>query len=58
MKKIDISLTPNEKEGLSRDLQEYAMIKKLFLQIAPHCRRDSRFFYGADEPKKKVKTYD
>ena len=58
MKKINIALTQEEKEGLSEDLQEYAMMKKLLLQIAPHCRRDSRFFYGADEPKKKVKAYD
>lgn len=58
MKKFDISLTPAEKKGLLGDLQEYAMVKKLFLQIAPHCRRDPQFFYGADKPKEKVQAYD
>lgn len=58
MKKIDLSLTNEEKEGLTPEFQEYAMLKKLLQRIAPHCRRDTRFFYGADEPKKKVAIYD
>lgn len=50
---INLALSTKEKRGLSEDLQELAMIRKLQLITAPYLKRNSKFFLeGANVPEK------
>lgn len=55
---INLKLSAKEKEGLTDDMKELAMVRKLQLMTAPYLKRNSKFFLEGSNVPQKAKAYN